>query len=146
MQQVVCKLCTKKPVSDYLLLLLLYNMQAFVSRRWKQLKDKKQSYKEKGKRKQAEFSRFQFNNICTMCVTTTPQIFVMDLWLAAVKPADFKPRSQYHQNNNKFSSIGNFIIIKANTKAFLLLLNMVFFICFKQGHLLQWKWGVFTSA
>lgn len=102
-------------------------MQAFVSRRWKQLKDKKQSYKEKGKRKQAEFSRFQFNNICTMCVTTTPQIFVMDLWLAAVKPADFKPRSQYHQNNNKFSSIGNFIITKSKYQSISVAVEYVFF-------------------
>lgn len=62
-----------------------------------------------------------------MCVTTTPQIFVMDLWLAAVKPADFKPRSQYHQNNNKFSSIGNFIITKSKYQSISVAVEYVFF-------------------
>lgn len=37
-----------------------------------------------------------------MYVTKTVQIFVKDLWLAAVKTLDFKQRSQQHRNKNMF--------------------------------------------
>lgn len=55
-----------------------------------------------------------------MYVTKTVQIFVKDLWLAAVKTVDFKRRSQQHQNKNMFFDSGHLIILKNSIKAFLL--------------------------
>lgn len=47
-----------------------------------------------------------------MYVTITLQIFVTDLWLAAVKTADIKQRSQYHPNKTMFFHLGHLIIIE----------------------------------